>query len=31
MKDKLKYVSNNLKSYRVKVGYTQEQWEKKHI
>ena len=25
MKDKLKYVSNNLKSYRVKVGYTQEQ------
>ncbi len=24
MKDKLSYVSNNLKSYRVKMGYTQE-------
>ena len=24
MKEKLKYISNNLKSYRVKMGYTQE-------
>lgn len=24
MKDKLNYISNNLKSYRVKMGYTQE-------
>ena len=24
MKDKLSYVSNNLKAYRVKMGYTQE-------
>lgn len=24
MKDKLKYISNNLKSYRVRAGYTQD-------
>ena len=24
MKDKLKYVSNNLKSYRIRAGYTQD-------
>lgn len=24
MKEKLKYISNNLKSYRVRAGYTQE-------
>lgn len=25
MKDKLKYVSNNLRSYRARAGYSQEQ------
>lgn len=24
MKEKLKYISNNLKSYRMRVGYTQD-------
>lgn len=24
MKDKLKYISNNLKSYRMRAGYTQD-------
>lgn len=28
MKEKLKYISNNLKSYRVKIGYTQENMAK---
>lgn len=25
MKEKLKYISNNLKSFRVRAGYTQEE------
>ena len=25
MKEKLKYISNNLKSYRIRMGYTQEE------
>ena len=29
MKEKVQYISNNLKSYRIRLGYTQEQMAKK--
>ena len=29
MKEKLQYISNNIKSYRVRSGYTQEQMAEK--